>query len=225
MTKEKKKYWNRNKYSLVLVLCLIIGAGVSSSNFGKFNTLVVDNLTINGEIILNNTVWNDMLMPLLTGRVGILNPPSLEVFRNGTYAYSFKNAIIGSEEDIMLTLQMEHSYKINSNIYCHMHWSCGTTSNDNVTWGLEYLNANRNGLFLSSGILRATQPCGNAYTNNFIPIGSIGSFSELSGVSLIRVFRNSANDSDTYAGNDVFGLYADCHYEIDSLGSSQELNK
>ena len=39
--KENKKFWNRNKYTFIVLIILVIGAGTSSSIFGKFKTVEV----------------------------------------------------------------------------------------------------------------------------------------------------------------------------------------
>jgi hypothetical protein len=192
---------------------------------GLSTNQILDNLTINGKIILNNTVWDDMLVDLTSARVGILNPPTLTAFKNTTYIYAFANVISNQEQDLVISKQMSHSYKLGTDINFHLHWSCGTTSNNNVTWGLEVTKANLNGVFGNTVTYYITQACGNAYIHNLADFRSIGSFNDLSGIAIMRLFRNSGNTSDNYAGDDVFAISLDAHYQRDSLGSTLEFIK
>jgi hypothetical protein len=179
----------------------------------------------NLQLLGTATQWEDLVMPILTSKVAGTKAPSLTQFRNGTYAMAFSNAVAGSEEEVFTTLQMSHSYKLNSTINCHIHYTCGTASANNITWALEVSKANINGLYPSSTTLKKVGSCTTAYTHYLADFGSIGNFSGISGVAVARIYRNSANTTDNYTGDDAFGISLDCHYEKDSFGSNGEYVK
>lgn len=179
-------------------------------------------ITLKGEA----TVFDDMLMPVIAGAKGLTNNPTLSTFKGNTRAYSFADqSVKANEEELFFNLQMSHSYKSNSSIEMHLHWACGTTSVNNVTWGLDVTKADINGVFGDTTTYLVTQSCGANYTHNLADFHGIGNFSGLSGVAQMRLFRASANATDNYAGNDAFAVSLDAHYEKDTLGSAEEYVK
>jgi hypothetical protein len=165
-------------------------------------------------------------MTLTSATKGNTNAPTLDLFRNTTRAYAFYEAIAGQENELFSTLQMSHTYKLGTNISCHMHWTCGTTNTTaNVTWAIEVSKSDLYYVFPASTTYKKSQVCGVAYNETLTDFGSIGTFNGVSGIGVFRIFRNSANVTDTYAGNDVFGLSLDCHYQKDSPGSRTEYLK
>lgn len=188
------------------------------------------NITIgnSGDIKLNGiaTQWDDMQASLATARTGTLRIPTWTSFKNGTYALAFADqSVANNQEEAFVSLQMSHSYKQGTDIDCHIHWACGTASNNNVTWGLEVTKADISGTFGNTQTYYATQSCGTAYQHRLADFHSIGNFSSISGIAQMRIFRNSSGVADNYAGSDVFGLSLDCHYEKDRLGSNEEYIK
>jgi hypothetical protein len=177
------------------------------------------------ELILSNTVYEDIQMNILISKASSTKPPTLTSFIGGTYALAFENVGLGNEQEVYTSLQMSHSYKLGTNISCHLHWSCGTTSANNVTWALEITKSDLNSIFPTTTTLKKPSSCGTAFNHNIDSFGSIGSFSGLSGVGMVRLYRDSANTTDNFAGNNAFALSLDCHYQKDSLGSNEEYVK
>lgn len=209
-----------------------IKTGTGKVSFGDITSAgnTTGNTTIGSEGIMlygTATQYDDIVFPLIGGTTPATNPPSLTQFKNGTYAYAFGNKIANQESQLFATLQMSHSYKLGTDIDCHIHWACGgsATTTNNVTWALEVTKADIGGVFGNAVTYRVNQSCGTAYTHNLADWHSIGNFTGLSGVAQMRVYRDSAYVGDSYTGDDAFGLSLDCHYEKDSLGSRQEYVK
>lgn len=191
------------------------------------NVNISGGLNLKGDFKLvdNGTQWDDMVIPIFATGTGNL-APTLTIFNNtNILVYAFSNAVANSEDRVYATLQMSHSYKLRSDIDCHLHWTCGTTSTNNVTWSIYYTLGDINNKFTESNIITATQPCGNSYVHNLVDFHSIGNFTGISGIANFMLLRNSSIASDTYTGNDAFALSFDCHYEKDSIGSNQEYVK
>ncbi|GAG63096.1 unnamed protein product, partial [marine sediment metagenome] len=88
-----------------------------------------------GDLEGDATVWDDLRVPLNTGKVAGGNVPTFEqIGSSGVYAYNFDD-----DDEMWFATQMPHSYKLESDIYPHMHWSPETDVSpaDNVGLGLE----------------------------------------------------------------------------------------
>jgi len=208
--------------------------GTTTTNILDANMALIANATIGsptgnitisseGDLKLNGnaTQWEDMTMPINTAKTtGSTNVPSFDVFKNGTYAYSF---VAGDQ--IFATQQMSHSYKLNSTIYQHVHMTPSSTNTGNVTICIEYTKADVNGIFPNT-----ITSCGVKYMNGtnsqhiLDMAGDIGSFSGLSGIINARIYRNATTTGSAYADK-VFILAYDLHYQKDSIGSNEEYVK
>lgn len=192
------------------------GSAVIGNTTGNISIDNQGNLILNGEA----TQWDDMTMPLANGKIAGLNVPSWDIFKNGTYAYSFI-----ADSEIFATQQMSHSYKLNSTIYQHVHLTPSSTNTGNVTICIEYTKADINTAFPNT-----ITSCGTAYINGtnyqhiLVMDGNIGSFNGLSGIINARIYRNTTTIGSAYPDK-VFILAYDLHYLRDSFGSNGELVK
>jgi hypothetical protein len=171
-------------------------------------------------------VWDDLRVPLVTGRVAGANVPSFEVLTGNTQAWNFDDG-----DEIFFTVQMPHSWKIGSTIYPHLHW-CPESSvdpSDNVGIGFEYEWVGIGDTFSGTITITRDVPTGvgsalKHLVHNFDEAGIDGS--SITGVSSMlncRFFRQAAG-SDNYAGG-IFALEVDFHYEIDTIGSRGIISK
>lgn len=188
------------------------------------------NMTIDngdGSFMLYGTAtqWDDI--PVTITSAGSDNlAPALSDFKGGPIKlYTFSDAVGGSEDRVYASLQMSHSYKLGTDIDCHVHWTCGTTSTNNVTWSLWVSKADIGSNYSTPSVYTVTQQCGDAYKHNLADFHSIGNFTGISGIANFVFLRNSTQTSDTYTGNDAFAISLDCHYEKDSIGSREEYVK
>jgi hypothetical protein len=182
----------------------------------------------------SGTTFNDLQVPTNAAKAGG-NSPDWEKFRDngsgspGVYVWTFANNGANAEDEIHFTLQVPHDYKIGSDIYPHVHWAPMTAGSGAVTWGMEYTWVDINGTFSPTGIVTATSDplSANQYKHivtTFGPITPSASQDYISSILCIRLFRNSSNAGDTYAGNAAL-LSFDIHYEADTQGSRTEFIK
>lgn len=157
--------------------------------------------------------------------------PSYSAWKGGIYMYYFDNAAVASEKEINFKLQSSHGWKEGSTIYLHVHWLPVTagSAGDKVRWGLEYVKAKPGGVFGTPTTVYAdTIGVGsitNADTHSITPFAGISmSGDSLSTAVLCRLFRNSSDLADTYAGTAGL-IFIDAHIEIDALGSKEEYMK
>lgn len=213
---------NFELYSNSLGEAVLKGNSTFGNSFSGNYLRISDGGTL--TLIGNATVYDDIVMPIITGTTPASNPPDFSIFMNTTYAYSFLNNILSQEDQMFLSMQMSHTYKLGSPIECHIHYACQTTSTNNVTWGLDMTMADIGTEFKSAKTYLVNGTCGNAYSHQLADWHIVGNFTGLSGNAVMRVYRHSSDAGDTYTGN-AFGISVDCHYEKDSLGSSEEYVK
>lgn len=200
---------------------------------GMHNTTIESDGTLKFEG--NATVWDDiMVFPDGTSR-GSSNPPVWTLFKNnsgsqGVWLFFFSNS---SEQEVYFTLQIPHSYKVESTIYPHVHWTTtsGTPTRTNVVWGLEYTVMAIGGTFPSTSTL-----LGNSVISGISTITGTGqhlitSLGTISGTGLgistvlvCRLFRKVGDDNDTF-GYPTGLLGVDFHFEKDTEGSRLEFIK
>jgi len=199
----------------------------NAAGWANNTTTIVTNLNVifNGNITLNNTAFDDEKIPLLSVAAGGVKPAVEKKFVNNTYAFMFENVAANNEEELYGSLQMSHSYKLNSTIECHLHWSPTTTNVGNVSWQLESTYADIGSVFPTTNINNCTGTTnGTAYAHYLCDFHNTARFNLISGILMLRVVRRSGLATDTYTG-DAAGLSLDCHYEKDTLGSDAEYAK
>lgn len=165
----------------------------------------------------------------LNVRTGTANAPSLEVFRDGIYAWSYPN---GQMSQAYVTFDVPLDWAVGTDLYVGVHWSPGnSTVTGTVRFGLEFTYAysyGPNGATTRFGAsqtlyINASQADGVAYTNylNFnqeadkFPAASVQQNMKF----LARVFRDGGNVADTF-GAPVFIIGTDFFYQTNKFGTS-----
>jgi hypothetical protein len=196
--------------------------------------------TVSGAGLIKLTgsasVWDDLRIEP-TARGGP-SSPSFEKWigsdsSKGVYLYSFTDeSVVNNEKEIHFTMQMPHSWK-GTPVHLHNHYIVSGTSGGRVFWGLEYSWSSLGSIYPETTLIYGdgNVPSGTIlidkkhYLAEFNEINPGSSADGISSILIGRLFRNSSNTgSDTYEGK-VGLLYIDAHYEIDQMGSQDELNK
>ncbi len=185
--------------------------------------------------------WTDLRVEPVARTTGA-NAPTFEKWYDdtggtsrGVYLYSFDDATAGSEKEIFFTMQMPHEWD-QSTIHIHVHW-IPAVSDTTATprWGLEYIFKEPGAVFGDTVIIYAT---GNVqseadltankhYITDFADITPDSTQDGLSSILIGRLFRDSANAADTYnaVGAKCGLLYIDAHFQLNSIGSTDEYTK
>lgn len=134
------------------------------------------------------------------------------------------------DDKIYFNVQLPHAWKEGGYLEAHIHTSPWTTpsAGDTAVWQLNYSFQNINGTFTSPTTATVKQPLNGTaqwghklvHLVNFNTSGK--TISSVMVCSIYRLANSSA--SDTYTGGMTI-LYIDFHYEVDALGSSNELIK
>ena len=187
-------------------------------------------LKLSGEAL----AWDDLIIEP-TSRLLSPETPLFRQFLNdgkdsrGVYLYHF-DGMKDYETELYFTVQMPHKWA-HTPICPHVHWSPTITSQkgDCVVWGLEYSWTGIGQVFSDTRTIYAGE-CVDSYLierkHYLSSFGSIKPIEDEFGLSSIlvgRLFRNTKNSLDTYDYSAAL-LYIDIHYEINRLGSEEELH-
>ena len=217
---------------------VILGAGSDASLYYdgadlniKANDVAASDLKIHTgaakTLELQTVVWEDLRFPAHNTKV---NPsksePAYEAFINGVFAYHFDPAN-ADDESLHFIAQLPHTYKEETDIYPHVHWSPKTTDTGNVLWELSYTWQNQDaGAFPATTQITIPQAGGGvALAHQLISFDPIsGSGKTISSILLCRLTRLGTDEADTFTG-DAAVLEVDIHYQLNTMGSRQELIK
>lgn len=237
-------------------ISLLLGAGLDMSVYYSGSVGYIDtSLVAASDLMINcgtdktleivETVWEDLRVPLTSGRLGATNPPTLSQFMDdgagsvGVYVYAFSyEAVESNEEQMWFVAQLPHAYKQGTNVLVHIHWSPAVSgaANEFVKWGLEYTWQNIDGTFGNTTIITSDASSASTATTSgdttltadkhyVTKIGTItGTGKNISSILVCRIFRNSSHGDDDLA-QDAFGFEVDFHFEVNTMGSRQELVK
>lgn len=182
-------------------------------------------------LVLNETVWDDLrVVPGSFDRPGTSDPVIVSYTPTGagqqTWLWEFNKNNIAS-----FTVQLPHSYKTGTDIYCHIHWTPGlrgtAESGNTVGWKIHWTWANINSTFGAMNTLDLSDACDG--TNDKHQMTSdvvIDGHTVAKGISsmlICNITRTDTGADDTWAtntpGNLPMLLEIDFHFEIDTLGS------
>lgn len=215
--------------------------GDGLSGLVDVNGDLVVNTDTEKTLVLNEPVWDDLMVSVLSAKPGVANPPAFEKWKEalggstGVYLYWFPPAV---EDDLFFAVQMPHNWKVGTAIYPHIHWTPevtadGNPANQKVVWGLEYAWANIGESFPANSIIvtakdhypaDANVVAGKHYITSFTAITPGATQGKVSTMLVCRLFRKSGDGDDNYE-QDAGILQFDIHYQIDTMGSRKELEK
>jgi len=185
------------------------------------------------SFLLNNTVWNDLRIPLTSAKVPGTGGATLTQINDdgagsiGVFTYSFAS---GTENSLYFTAQLPHSLKAGTTIRPHLHWAPSDNTVGDVVWGLEYCFSNY-GLGMNNTSTITVTDSSPQVTNeqsiaNFPDIvsSSEGTSDHIkeSTIIIARLYRDATNGSDTYAAG-AFALSFDFHIKLEKIGSIVEI--
>lgn len=193
----------------------------------------------------HETFWDDLRVPLTSGRTGASNPPTLTQFMDngagsiGVFVWGFAyQGNVVNEEQVWFAVQLPHSYKEGTDICAHIHWSPAVSgaADEFVKWGLEYTWQNIDGTFGNTTIVTSDASQASTATisgdstltadkHYLTEIGTIsGTGKKIASMLVCRIFRNSSHADDTLTQT-VLAFEVDFHFKVNSFGSRQKYLK
>lgn len=216
--------------------------GYSNSQFGTIDTHYTNfDSTGHQTMVGDARPWRDALTDALnlqkSGTGVALNPTeaTVEFASNAAYHATFTSA-----DAVYCNIQLNHDKDLTSSIYPHIHWFQEKAYMPNFL--VEY-RWQRNGQTKTTGwtAMKCNTPAFNytpGTTLDQICIGSgisVPSGTNISDIVQFRIYRDTTGVSTTYTGttcpyntggNAVVGVLAfDAHFQINSLGSTDEYTK
>ncbi len=212
------------------------GITAGASTFGDGGATDYSQFEADGTLEFNGaaTVWGDYVTPLGPNNWrGVANNPTLtQLFTDGAGSQGVYAFVFSDGNEAIITIQMPHNWKEGTTIQPHIHFMCRTdvTPADNFGIEFEYNWANLGDDFAANSTLTTVDISTGVNTNNnhrleanVTVAGIDGTGKTISSILLCRIKRVAA-DSDNYLGG-IAILDFDVHYEIDTIGSRQELVK
>ena len=204
------------------------------SNIDNDLTIFTNNTAPSGAVLrangdgsaswTNQLYWDDLRFPASSfNPPGIVTDPDWENVWGGLYLLGFDAS---TEESIFLQAQMPHGWDRTA-IEPHLHITQGSDSSSGTNlWGLEYswasIGENFNSVSYTNYATNAFD--GTQYKHSYVDFPSITPNSSQTGLSsciIMRLFRNAADDGDTF-GQDAYLIEFDIHYRFDRPGSINE---
>jgi len=234
---------------LLLILCLPLLSYGQSLQSAKFQRVTADTVIVNYVITADSgkfggssnyvtisdslgvtlegdaTVWDDIMMPVTSGRLGALSKPDFN-YDSVTVQFPFND----STEILYFIAQLPHRYKDGTNIYPHVHWKqtepTGDASSDTVEFAIQYKWFNIGAAPPSSWSWELIGTPEISYTSGMLhqltatASGIDGTGKTKSSVLLIKLKRREAKGP--LADVEVYQM--DIHFEVSRLGTSSIYN-
>jgi len=177
-------------------------------------------------IELQNTVWDDLQVPISTARLPTMSPPNVTGYKGGQ-VLAFGNV---ADSFIYFNAQLPHTYKEGTDIKLHLHWVIPTSGAgggaENVKWDCSYSWANIDGTFPVASTGTVTVDVQNDVLDDHMVdtiVTISGSGKTISSMLICSLNRDTAV-ANNY-GDDAYLVGIDFHHEINTMGSRQELSK
>lgn len=177
---------------------------------------------------LSQTVWDDLRFPVGSVRGGGAFDTTATAYKGGIVE-AFSTG--PNNESVQFVGQFPHSYKLESQIEFHVHWTIPTSGAgagvENVKWDFTYSWANIGGSFPgeSSATVTVDVQAVTADDHVFTSIVDISGagIDDISSIIICSLTRDVGVAND-YA-DDAYFLEADFHFEGDTIGSRLETGK
>lgn len=168
------------------------------------------------------TVFDDCAVDLGAIKPPASGPPTYTAYKGSEVATFSASAT----NTLNFRIQVPHSYKEGSDIFCHFHAAYPNGNSGNSRWQLSYSWANVDTAFPTATTILATFAApavtDKSVIHNFGTISGAGK--TISSVLLMSLARLGADGADTYASV-IYGTSADIHFEKNTEGSRTEYTK
>lgn len=173
----------------------------------------------------NATGWEDLRIDGLSTRVGSVAPTDETGFR-GSASFASRNFVHNQADEVQFSVQMPHSWKVESAVWPHAHISPWITNTGTVTVSLVFdcYDASIGSAFPAASTLYTVTSSwnGNAQWKHLLA-GGVSAYS-MNGMTLSSVQKCRLYRDNTVSGNlagKIALLYIDWHYEVDTPAGSR----
>ncbi len=185
---------------------------------------------------LEEAVWDDLVFE---GGVWVFAgsaDPTLSPWQPGGSGTTFQVYKFKKDDcAYIVNKQMPHRYKEGSDMYVHLHWSPGDRGNEEsakkVGWKIDLSIADIHSAFPASTTYDLSDTCTG--TDDYHEITASATISgtglSVSHCMVAKIYRSDTGTDDTWvstnAAESPILLSCDIHYQVDTMGSRQQLTK
>lgn len=218
---------------------LILGVGAGAYSMKITNSSVTSTMPIlsnsrvqfvgsaNPDITIDSSTgygWIDIPAPVQVRGSGI-NNPAFTAYNGNFWAYEFPGT--GAFKEVWAKIHLPHNLLPGSGVYFHTHLTNGSAggTTGTVYMQYEYIYATSTGTFTATSTVGSTTTFSAANQHRISETASpyLAGSTEVDGIILLRVFRDSANALDTFPGS-VWLLFVDCHVNISKFSTKNRNN-
>jgi hypothetical protein len=118
-------------------------------------------------------------------------------------------------KELFFAVDFQHDYIAGGDIIAHGHWLPATGAGGNVKWQAESMWVEAGGVWDTTALSSSTVAAGTvAKADKRFDITLSGTGHTYNSRLVIRIFRDSADAADTYAGDAILPVFG-VHYQAD----------
>lgn len=184
----------------------------------------------NKTIELQDVVWDDVTVPVSAVRLAGASPADEVSYKSGMIL-SFDNSV---DEYIYFVIQLPHRYKEGTDIKLHIHWTIPVSGAgagiENVKWDATYsassptTDDSESWPTASTGTATEDVQNVNLDTHIFTDIVTMTGTNYKISETIICSLKRDTSVANNYA-NEAYLVSVDAHFEVNTMGSRQELGK
>jgi hypothetical protein len=230
---DKAIFW-RNAANTAWLECLKlttgnileIGAGATGTTINSATNDIHINAPAGKTLVLDTPVYDDIILPLMSGKIPASNYPDWASFTTNTAAYKF-----GVDEYIDCMAEVPHDYKEGTDLIIHVHFvlSAATAQEEKVQFiayysigdAMEAMAAEANGSGEST-IANGTADKSHILLNLKTITGTNYKIGAIINIRLKRIAKSAGGNELTA---EPFVMSVGVHYQIDTLGSRSVTSK
>lgn len=172
----------------------------------------------------NATTWKDINVGGVTLTQAVANRPTLTTI-TGTNILTYAFNGVSLLNELHGAFEIQHDYKVGSDIVPHVHFYPTTTGAGNVKWNMEYWIKDDNIAPITGTISSTTAVNGIAWEEIRTNLATVvGTNIKIGSQFHFRLWRDPNDVADTYGADAAIGTVG-IHYECDTLGSRQITTK
>lgn len=209
------------------------GIATFEDNVTVGGTLGVTGVATVGGLRFSDTVWDDIRITPTELGFGLADPKMVDVVIG---SWTFKLPEFAKNDVAYATVQMPHGYKAGTALHVHIHWTPGAYGVEQrgnaVGWKVQVSMAGIGNVFLSSEQLdlgaAVPSDCDDYQhlMSTSVAFDVPSGFGE-SACMLVRITRTDTGTDDTWSetlsGRLPLLVEIDFHYEIEKIGTDDEI--
>lgn len=185
-----------------------------------------------GDIDYLDETWDDLRIVPGAFQFAGSSDPTLSAWQPTGAGATFQVYEFTNADEVFFSIQMPHKYVQGSDLKPHIHWTPRARgvaeSGKTVAWKLDYTIADVDENFIASATVDLTDTCSGVNEKHEITVSEtiVGTNLLISHMIIGRIYRDAGDSWATNTpGNRPVLLEFDIHYQLDTIGSQNEVSK